>query len=325
MKFATTVTSLAAVAAVLLGPVTGTQAQEKYPSKPLRMIVPYAPGGPGDLNARAVAESLRKQLGQPVIVDNRPGALTGIGHRALSEATPDGYTFGMVTVAAVVLPATMKGYQVDPIKGFTPISQYNWGDYAIIASPKLPARNFSELVAYAKANPARFNIGTGGGHLDLVVALLGDSAGVNWSIVRYKGVAPSRLAVLGSDIDAAIDTTGFAREQAEGGKVKFLAVTSDRRSADSPNVPTIAESGLPGFNARFWWGFGGPPGMPAEAVKVLNAALRVAATSPEAQTAQKVDGIWPATGTPEEFARLISDESRRWSAVAKKHNIVQDN
>lgn len=324
MTLATTLMS-ALAAAALLGTAPIARAQDKYPSKPIRLIVPYAPGGPSDVHARLVAESLRRQLGQPVIVDNRPGALTGIGHRAISEAAPDGYTFGMVTVAAAVLPSTMKGYQIDPVKGFTPIAQYNWGDYAIVAAPKVPARNFGELVAYAKANPSKFNVGTGGGHLDLVLALVGDSAGVNWTAVRYKGVAPSRLAVLAGDIDASIDTTGFAREQAAGGKLQFVAVTSDKRSSDSPAVPTIAESGLPGFNAGFWWGFGGPPGMPAEAVKVLNSAIRTALEAPEVQAALRADGSRGAGGTPEEFGRLIAEETKRWSAVAKKHNIVQDN
>lgn len=298
---------------------------QAYPSKPIRMIVPYAPGGPGDLHARLVAESLRKQLGQAVFVDNKPGALTSIGHRLISQAEPDGYTFGLVTIAAAVLPATMKNYQIDPVSGFTPIAQYNYGEYAIISNARIPASNFEELVQYAKAHSKKFNVGTGGGHLDLVLALLSDASGVNWSTIRYKGVAPARLAVLAGEVDAGIDVVGFAKEQASSGKLRFIAVTGDKRSPDSPATPTIAESGLPGFEAGFWWGFGGPPGMSAEAVRVLNAAIRKAVETPEVQAALRADGTRAVTGSPEEFSRLIAKDSKRWGEVARKHNIVQDN
>ncbi|MDP3136318.1 MAG: tripartite tricarboxylate transporter substrate binding protein [Burkholderiaceae bacterium] len=300
-------------------------AQDRYPSKPIRMIVPYAAGGPADAQARAVAESIRKQLGQTVIVDNRPGALTSIGHRAISEAAPDGYTFGLLTLSAAVLPATMQSYKIDPTKGFTPIAQYNAGEYAIVSNPKVPARNFEELVAYAKANPKKFNVATGGGHLDLVISLLGEVSGANWSIVRYKGVAPARLAVVAGEVDAEIDVVGFAREQSAAGKVRFIAVTGDKRNADVPSVPTIGEGSLPGFQAGFWWGFGGPPGMPAEAVKTLNAAIRAAVETPEVRAALRSDGTRAAVGTPEDFARLIADETKRWGAVARKYSITQDN
>jgi tripartite-type tricarboxylate transporter receptor subunit TctC len=276
------------------------------------------------VQARVVAEHLKTKLNQPVIVDNRPGALTAIGNRAISEATPDGYTFGYLTVSTAVLPNTMKSYQIDPVKGFTPISQYNYGEYSILVNSKVPVNNFAELIAYAKANPKTFNIATGGGHLDMVVALLGQQAGINWSIIRYKGLAQSRVALLAGDVDAAIDVFGFAKEQGTAGKLKFVAVTGKQRNPDAPNVLTVAESGLPGFEAGFWWGFGGPPGMPAHAVKTLNAAIRSAVQSPEVQTALQRDGTRGVTGTPEEFSRFIATEARRWGAVARANNISWD-
>jgi tripartite-type tricarboxylate transporter receptor subunit TctC len=217
----------------------------------------------------------------------------------------------------------MKSYQVDPVTGFTPIAQYNVGDYAIIVNPKLPVRSFPELVAYAKANRSKFNVGTGGGHLDLVMASLGEVSGANWSMVRYKGVAPSRLAVIGGEVDASIDTIGFAKEQSQAGKVGLVATTGLQRSADTPSVPTVGESGVPGYHASFWWGFGGPPRMPAETVKTLNAAIRTAVATPEVQNLLRMDGTRPAVGSPEEFAALIAAETKRWGEVARKYNIVQ--
>lgn len=304
-------------------PVTWVRAADDYPSRPLRIIVPYAPGGPGDVHARAIAEYLHKRFQQTVVVDNRPGALTAIGHRQLSQADPDGYTFGMLTLAAVVLPATMKGYHVDPVAGFTPIGQYNYGDYALAASSRVPAQNFAELAAYAKAHPAKFNVGSGGGHLDLVMALLGDVSGSNWSVIRYKGVAPARMALAAGEIDANLDTVGFAKDQAAAKKLKFIATTGAQRSPYAPDTPTIAESGLPNFEAGFWWGFGGPPGMPGKAVRVLNTALREAIQTPEVAKLLHNDGLQARTGTPDEFARYIDTEFQRWSGVARKYNIVQ--
>lgn len=299
-------------------------AQDAYPTKPLKMIVPYAAGGPGDVHARIIARHLKELLGPPVIVENRPGALTSIGNRALSEANPDGYTFGWLTISTVVLPITMKEYQIDPVKGFTPITQYNFAEYSILVNNKVPVNNFAELVAYAKANPKTFNIATSGGHLDMVIALLGAQTGVNWSIVRYKGLAEARIALLAGDVDASIDILGFSKEQAAAGKLKFIAVTGPERNPDAPNVKTVAETSLPGFKAGYWWGFGGPPGMPLVAVEKLNSALRKAVQLADVQTALRRDGMRAVTGTPEDFTRFITAEYKLWLDVAKANNISWD-
>ncbi|WP_084217183.1 Bug family tripartite tricarboxylate transporter substrate binding protein [Xenophilus azovorans] len=304
--------------------VISAEAQDAYPAKPLKMIVPYGAGGPIDVHARIIALHLRDLLGQPVIVENKPGALTSIGNRALSEANPDGYTFGWLTLSAVVLPITMKEYQIDPVKGFTPITQYNFGDYSIVVNNKVPVNNFAELVAYAKANPKTFNIATSGGHLDMVIALLGEQTGVNWSIIRYKGLAEARTALLAGDVDAAIDVFGFAKDQAAAGKIKFIAVTGPERNPDAPNVKTVAETSLPGFKAGFWWGFGGPPGMPPAAVEKLNSALRKAVELADVRTALRRDGTRAATGSPEDFIRFITAENKLWRDVAKANNISWD-
>ncbi len=294
-----------AMLAVYAMALSMAHAQERFPSKPVRLIVPYTAGGPGDRQLRPIAAHAAKRLGQQVLLDYRPGAQTAIGGRLLAQADPDGYTIGMVTVATTMLPAITKTPQPDPVKSFTPITQINYGHFSIVVHSSVPARNVMELVAYAKANPGKFNFGVGGSSLELAVALLGSETNVNWSMIRYKGVAPSRTAVMANEVQAAIDLHGFAKQQADSGRIRIIAVTGPKRSPIIPAVPTVAESGVPGYEAGFWWGLGGPAGLPPAVVATLNDAFVSAIRSPEVDELIRAEGTDPTPSTPQELGRLI--------------------
>ena len=300
-----------------------TASAQSYPSKPIRIIVPYAAGGTADVQARIVADSMVKQLGQPVIVDNRPGASAAIGHKLLSQSSPDGYTIGMLTTAVTVLPAMMANWEIDPAKGFTPITQYNRGEYAIVVSNAIPATTLPDLLRYARDNSGKFNIGVAGGHIDLVATYLGERAKIPWTVVRYKGQAPVRLALMSGELSAAIDVPGYAKEMEDAGKLRFIATTGSRRGFGWPNKPTVAET-IPDFEASFFWSFAGPPGLPAPIVEKLNTAIRKAVELPSIQEAIRQDGAVSAVGTPEDLSRLIFSQTKLWGDVAKRYNIVLD-
>ena len=299
-----------------------TASAQSYPSKPIRIIVPYAAGGTADVQARIVADSMVKQLGQPVIVDNRPGASAAIGHKLLSQSSPDGYTIGMLTTAVTVLPAMMANWEIDPAKGFTPITQYNRGEYAIVVSNAIPATTLPDLLRYARDNSGKFNIGVAGGHIDLVATYLGERAKIPWTVVRYKGSAPVRLALLSGEVTAAIEVPGYAKEMDDAGKLRFIAVTGAQRGTEWPAIPAVEEK-IPGFEASFWWGFAGPRGLPSSIVKTLNGAIRHAVQTPAVQEALRRDGAIGVTGTPEDLERLMASYAKEWGGIARKFNITQ--
>lgn len=295
---------------------------QSYPARPIRIIVPFGPGGGADAQARLIAESLKQQLGQPVIVDNRAGASSSIGFRLLSQAEPDGYTIGMITSAAAILPATLPGYDIDPVKGFSMITQYNRSDYSIVVNKTLPVGNLDELLRYARSSPEKFNLAGGGGHMDLVAAYLGEQAKLRWSVVKYKGSAPARLALLSGEVTAALDVPGYAKEMDDAGKLRFIAVTGAQRGTEWPAIPAVAEK-IPGFEASFWWGFAGPRGLPSSIVKTLNGAIRHAVQTPAVQEALRRAGAIGVTGTPEDLERLMASYAKEWGGIARKFNITQ--
>jgi len=299
-------------------------AAQSYPSRPIKIIVPYAPGGGTDLFSRTIADHLSKKFGQPVIVDNKPGANTLIGNQAIAAAAPDGYTIGMISSSTTSLPSTMKGFTTNPVKDFTPITQLVTGNYALVVHPSVPVKSVAELIAYAKANPGKLNFASSGGSNDLVISMFKSKGGVNITSVAYKGIAPARQALLSNEIQITLDVVGVAKEMATAGRMKFLAVTGDKRDPLVPEIPTVGESGLPGFAADFWWGYAGPAGMPAEAVKKLHEGITEALKTQVLLNQIRTNGNIPVGNTPEEFARIIANDTAMWTTAAKAAGITPE-
>lgn len=296
-------------------------AANDYPNRPIRIIVPYAPGGGTDLFSRTLGNLLSERFGQPVIVENKPGALTLLGNQAIADAEPDGYTIGMISSATTVLPLTNKNFTIDARKDFTPISNLVSGNYALVVHPSLPVKSVAELIEYGKANPDKLNFASAGGAIDMVISAFREKSEMPFITVPYKGIAPARLALLSNEIQVLLEVVGVAKEMDESGKMRFLAVTGDQRDSLVPEFPTVSESGLPGFKADFWWGYGGPAGMPDEVVRKLNHGIVEALKDPGFLKQIKANGNTPVGNTPEAFAKQIEQDAAMWAEVAKAAGI----
>lgn len=292
-------------------------AADDYPSRPIKIIVPYAPGGGTDIFSRTIADFLSKKFKQPVIVENKPGANTLIGNQAIASAAPDGYTIGMISSSTTSLPSTMKGFTTNPVRDFTPITQLVTGNYAFVVHPSVPVNSVGELITYAKKNPGKLNFASSGGSNDLVMSLFKNKAGIDITSISYKGIAPARQALIANEVQITLDVVGVAKEMADAGRMKFLAVTGAKRDPLAPTMPTISESGLPGFAADFWWGYAGPAGMPVDVVKKLHEGIVEALKTPTLLGQIRTNGNIPVGNTPEEFSKIIAGDVATWSAAAK--------
>lgn len=293
-----------------------------YPTKPIKIIVPYAPGGGTDQFSRTIADFLSKRFNESVIVENKAGANTLIGNQAIASSAPDGYTFGMISSATTSLPATMKGFNINPVKDFSPITQLVTGDYAFVVSTAVPVRSVGELITYIKANPDKLNFASSGGSNDLVISLFKTKSGTNIPTISYKGIAPARQALLANEVQITLEAVGVAKDLAAAGRMKFLAVTGARRDPFVPDIPTVSENGLEGFSADFWWGYGGPAGMSSDIVKKLHDGIIDAMKTQALQNQIKANGNIPVGNSPEEFARIIANDVATWTAAARAAGIT---
>jgi tripartite-type tricarboxylate transporter receptor subunit TctC len=297
---------------------------ETYPSKPIKWIVPFSPGGPTDSFSRPVAKKLSELLGQPVVVENIPGAGASIGMDRLAKSAPDGYSIGLATTGTHCINPHLYGARLphDTLKHFTPVALLVKYTNVLIVNPTVPAKNVGELVAYAKANPNKVNFGSAGNGSSnhLSGELLRYVTGAPMSHVPYKGSAPALTDVIAGNLTFMFDQLVTVLPQVKAGKVRALAVTSEARSPHAPDIPTIAESGVKGFaeaGSDLWLGIVGPAGMPKAIVDELNAKLIEAMNTPEIRqrvTAQAFD-LW--TSTPEEFAKVIRSGHDKWGKIVK--------
>jgi tripartite-type tricarboxylate transporter receptor subunit TctC len=298
-----------------------SQAQaQPYPSKPIRFVVPYPAGGPVDTVARLLAQKVAESVKQPVIVDNKPGAGGNIGADAVAKASPDGYTILMGAVAThAINPTLYPAIPYDPIRDFTPVTQVASTPNVLIVNPTIPATNVKEFIAYARANPGTLNFGSGStgsaGHLagELFKAM----ARVEMTHVPYKGAAPAMQDLIGGQIQLMFDNLASALGQVRAGKVKALAVTTAQRTALAPDLPTIGESGLPGFDISTWFGIFLPAGASREIVDQLHAEFTRALGSAEVRDRMLNLGAEPVGSKPEEFAAYIRSESAKYARVIK--------
>jgi tripartite-type tricarboxylate transporter receptor subunit TctC len=306
------------VLAVLLVLLAGPGFAQPYPSKSIRFIVPFPPGGSSDLIARAIAPRMGEKLGQPVVVENRPGAGGMIGVEAVAKAPPDGYTIGLA--AAGALSSNMHLYPTMPYhpKDLAPISMLAMIPFFLVAHPS-QASSLKELIETAKAKPGALSYGHGGqgSTMHLAGELLNMMAKVRVQAVPYKGSGPVSADVLGGQVPLGVVDVPSAIANVRAGKLRALAVTSKRRISAAPEVPTFEEAGLPGYEAVGWFGTVAPAGTPPEVVSKLNAEIRAALALPDIREKAVAAGAEPFANSPQEFAAFIREETRKWAEVIK--------
>jgi tripartite-type tricarboxylate transporter receptor subunit TctC len=309
-----------AVAAALALATSGLASAQGYPAKPIHFIVPYPAGGPLDTVARLLGQKVSESVRQPVIVENKPGAGGNIGADQVAKSAPDGYTILMGAVAThAINPTLYANIPYDPVKDFAPVTQVASTPNVLVVNPSLPVSNVKEFIAYAKAHPGALNFGSGStgsaGHLagELFKAM----AGVQMVHVPYKGAGPAMQDLIGGQIQLMFDNLASSLGQIRAGKVKALAVTTARRSALAPDLPTIAESGLPGFDISTWFGVFAPGGTPPEVVQRLHDEFVKALSDPGVRESMLRLGAEPVGNTPGEFAAYIQSEARKYAGVIK--------
>ena len=308
---------VAAVAALWLGLAV---AQQNYPTKPIRFIVTFPPGGSSDLIARALATVLQDRLRQPVLVENRPGAGGNIGMEVVAKAAPDGYTMGLG--AAGALAANVSLYpkmNYDPVKDFAPVSNVAFVPFFLVAKTALPANDLRELVALASAKPGQLMLGYGGNGtaMHLSGELFKLMAKVQLTNVPYKGSGPAAMDAVSGQLDLAVVDVASAISQVKAGRLKAIAVTSAKRVSVAPDVPTLAEAGLAGYEATGWFGVVMPAATPAEIIGRMNSELVTALKRQDIRERVIAAGAEPSPSTPAEFGALIRDEIAKWAEVVK--------
>lgn len=315
----------ALLAAVLVLASSATHAQT-YPSKQITLIIPFAVGGSNDIVGRVIARKLAEVWGQPVVVENRSGAGGVIGSAAVAAAPPDGYTLLLVSSTFTINPAIKKSMPFDTIKDFTPVAFIARSPLLLTASNKLPVKSATELLALARSKPNQITYASAGpGSINQISAeLIALSAGVKLLHVPYRGGAPALNDLLGGQVDIYVSSLPQVLQLAQSGQAKALAVTSSKRTALLPDVPTLDESGIAGFDLWSWWGIVGPAGMPADVVDALNAEIGKMLTSPDLSTILSNEGAEAETMTPRQFGDLMRLETERWIKVAHEANISID-
>ena len=309
-------------------PVSAASAVNAYPTKPVRLIVAFPPGGSTDIIARLVGQRLSESLGQQVVIDNRGGAGGTIGTELAARANPDGYTLTMGTTSThVIAPAAYANLKYDPIKDFAPITLVASTPYLLVIHPSVKANTLKEFVALVKATPGKWNYASAGtgSTTHLAMEMLKSSAGIDITHVPYNGNGPAGAAVLGGQVQALFGSMPAVLPQAKAGKVRPLAVGTARRSPALPDVPTVAESGYPGFEVSLWLGFFAPRGTPIEIINRLHVELVKIALSPEMKEQFERNGAEPAHNvTSLDLERLVKSEIAKYSKVIKAANIKLD-
>jgi tripartite-type tricarboxylate transporter receptor subunit TctC len=293
---------------------------QAYPTRPIRIVVPFPAGGTTDVLARAVAQKLTESLGQPTVVDNRPGAGGNIGAELVAKSAPDGYTLLMGTVGThAINPSLYPKMPYDHVRDFAPVILVAGVPNVLVINPALPINSVQELIAYGKANPGKLNFASSGNGTSIHLSgeLFKTMAGVQMAHIPYKGSAPALQDLVGGQVQLMFDNLPSSLALIKAGKLKALAVTSKERAAALPDVPTLAESGLPGFEASSWFGLLAPAGTPQPVIAKLNAEVAKWLASPEAKEKLLAQGAIAAGGTPEDFARHIAAETAKWQKVVK--------
>ena len=309
--------AIPAVLIALSGALTATAAE--YPTKPIRLVVGFAPGGGTDTTARAIGSKLSELLGQQIIIDNRAGAAGNIATEIVAKAAPDCYTILMGTIAALAINPSLYTTKLpfDSIKDFAPIIQAVDSTNILSLHPSVAANSVKELIALAKAKSLNYGSSGVGGTGHLAGELFNTMAGVKMTHIPYKGGGPAMIDLVGGQVQLVFATAASAVPQIKGGKIKGIAVTTAKRSALMPNLPTIAEAGLPGFDANNWYGLLAPAKTPRPIVMRLNTEVKKVLALPDVKDFLFHQGLDPAPGTPEQFGAYIKSEMTKWAKVVK--------
>jgi len=315
---------LAALAALCFGllAATGAQAEEAWPNKPVRIVVPFAPGGSNDVIARRLAQSLTNSLGQSFVVDNRAGAGSVIGSQSVANSPADGYTLLFVSGSLATTAAVQK-VPYDPVKAFEPVTRVASAPFVIMTREGFPAKTVQELVAHARQNPGKINYGSAGlgDSTQLATELFNNIAGIKMTGVNYKGISPAQLDMLAGRIDLVVTTVASVRGTATE-KLPMLAFTGAARDADYPKVPTVKESGID-YVVNVWWGLFGPAGLPAPIRDRLNQEVAKIVVEKEFATFLKTAGAIPSPSTPQALRDDVAQDVARWTDTAVRAGISQ--
>lgn len=306
-------------AAMLLAPPSPVRAQTQYPSKPIRLVVPFAPGGPVDTIARAMGPKLTEAFGQQIVIDNRPGAGSMIGTEALVKAPPDGHALLVISSSIAVNPSIYRKMPYDATRDLAPISQLATSALIVVVHPSVPARSIRELIALAKARKGELiyaSSGTGSAP-HLAVELFKSMTDTRMVHVPYKGAAPATIDLLAGHVALMFNNLISAVPNVQAGRLRALAVTGARRTAALGHLPTVAEAGVPGYEASTWYAMFAPAGTPNPIIERLHREIVAIVRSPEIRKQLAAVGIDPVGGTPEQLARYLRAETRKWGEVAK--------
>jgi len=312
-----------AATATLLGTLLalttlGAHAQD-YPTRPIRIIVPFAPGGSADVFGRVIAQRLQESMGQNVIVDNRPGAGSVIGTDAVAKSAPDGYTLLLMSNTHTVNESLIPNKPFQLMRDFVPIAPINYSDLVLVAKTGAPFNTLGELIRVAKAKPGGMSYASSGPGTPYHMAgeLFKAMAGISIVHIPYKGSAGARTDVLGGQLEMMFDAIPTMTEHIKSGKVKAIATTGKSRASALPEVPTMAEAGVPGYEATIWLGLMAPKGTPAAVVTKLNAELSKITSNPEVRRAWGAQGTTPMTMGVDEFTRYMNDDISKWARIVK--------
>jgi tripartite-type tricarboxylate transporter receptor subunit TctC len=312
----------AALLAPLLALVAGAAAAQKYPAKPVRIIVPFAPGGGSDFIARFTAQRLTDALGSQVIVENRPGAGGLLGIEQGVRSDPDGYTLTLIA-SSYTVNAALYPLKYDPLADITPLVQISQGPMIVVANPKFPAKTAQELIALARQKPGTINFASAGqGSIThMVVELFQSMAGIKMNHVPYKGTGPALTDTISGQTDVLFSSTATALPHVKSGRLRAIAVTSAKRLPAEPEVPTIAESGVPGFDVLLWHGLIGPKNLPRPVVERINGEVNKILNIKETAAQLETDGVAPAGGSDKQFRDQIAKEIALWKDVVAKTGV----
>ena len=324
MAFKQSLTMLALGLAAALPGMSATA--QTYPSKPVKIIVPFAAGGPADNYARFIAQRLQDALGQPFVVDDRPGAGSVIGTDVVAKSAPDGYTLLLMSNTHTVNESLIPNKPFQLMRDFVAIAPINYSDLVLVANPALPASNLKELMAQAKAKPGKINYASSGPGTPYHMAgeLFKSMAGISLVHIPYRGSSGARTDVMGGQVELMFDAVTTMAEQVKAGKVKALATTGRVRSDVLPDVPTMSEAGLPGYEATIWLGLMAPRGTPKAVVDKLNDAVSKIAGQADVRQLWNKQGAVPMVMTPEVFDKYARDDISKWAQVIKAANIKVD-
>jgi tripartite-type tricarboxylate transporter receptor subunit TctC len=305
------------VAAVCLA--TGVFAQTAYPTKPVKIVVPYSAGGPADIYARFIGDRLQKTLGQAFVIENRPGAGAIIGTDAVAKSSPDGYTLLMMSNTHTVNESLFTKKPYDLMRDLAPISPINYSDLLLVVHPSVPANNLKELIALGKSKPGVLNYASSGPGTPYHMAgeLFKAMAGIDVVHVPHKGSAEARTSVLAGDVQMMFDAITTMAPLAQAGKVRAIATSGKTRSSITPGVPTLDEAGLPGYDAVIWLGIMAPTATPKPVVDMLNSEIQKIANSPDVKEVWAKQGAVPMRMTPAEFGKFMEQDIQKWAKVVK--------